>query len=196
VRAALCAGVLAAALFACVSYDELPLCGPYDWGAAATRVCSDSDEVTAWRASLAQLVLRRSQWVHPMKVPLHVGVDDRGRVGPVCVGSATADPGWSTRDRVAASLRQLRAAPPAPACLAGTTVDLTAALVEGGAPASYAGPIGMIACEPDARDRDDCSQRIEWVCGTLDDDTRKPYRNACEACSDRRVLGFFETYCF
>jgi hypothetical protein len=159
-------------------------------------VCSDSDEAKAWRATLAGLVLRRSQWSYPMGVPLYVGVDGAGRVGPVCVGSATSDPSWSTRDRVGASLPQLRAAPPAPACLTGTTVDLTAALVESSAPGSYAGPLGLIACAPDARDVDDCPQEIDWVCGIQRNEARQPYRNGCTACTDRRVIGYYETYCW
>jgi hypothetical protein len=186
----------AAALAACVSYDDLPLCGPYDWNQAAARVCTDSDEAQAYRRFLAEQVLRRSQWSYPMGVPLHVGVDRSGRVGPVCVGSPTQEPSWSTRDRVAASLRNLRAAPAAPACLAGTTVDLTSALVEWGAPDSYSGPIGLIPCEPDSREVDDCPVRIEWVCGVHRDDTRAAYRNACHACNDSRVLGYTETYCW
>ena len=189
------AGLLAAAgLFACItSYDELPLCGAFDWGAAATRDCADSDEVQAYQARLAHEVLRRSQWEYPAGVPLHVGIDARGRVGPVCVGSPTREAGWSTRDRVAASLRFLRAAPAAPACLTGTTVDLSSVLMERSTSASAELPLGARSCRG-LRDAA-CTSRFEHVCGVYRDGRRRSFTNACIACSDDGVVGYFELPC-
>lgn len=181
---------------ACVSYEDLPLCEALTARQRPSLECRQSDEAAAWQAKLAWEVLRRSQWQYPYGVPLHVEVDDAGRVGRVCVGSTAQEAGWSTRDRVAASLRSLRASPPAPACMAGTTVKLDGTLAEQGLPeGSEPPPLGMTPCEGPADHHQHCPSEQRVVCAVLRDGGRRSYLNACEACRERDVIGWFDFQC-
>lgn len=187
--------LLTLALVACVTpYDELPLCGLVATRDLAPSACAKTKEAKAYREQLANEVLRRSQWEYPPRLPLRVQLDPGGRVGGVCVGSQKKPPGWNTRDRVASSLRALRAAPPAPACLAGTTVDLTRALMDLGVPpGTPPTPIGMTWCD-ELRDSV-CANRMETVCAVYDDGRRRTYPNACDACRNPSVVGYLDFTC-
>lgn len=188
--------LVAATVLACVSYEELPLCGAVSARERPTLACRESDEAAAWQSLLAWEILRRSQWQYPYGVPLNVEVDDGGRVGRVCVGSAGQEAGWSTRDRVAASLPSLRSAPPAPACMSGTTVRLSRTLYEQGVPeGSEPPPLGMTPCEGPPEEFRHCPSERRVVCGVLRDRNRRSYPNACEACRDPDVIGWFDFHC-
>ncbi len=198
------AGFLAiAALLGCITpYDELPLCSSGAGAAGAgtlmrssrpTSVCRTSEEVQAYEDLLAFEVLRRSQWQFPNGVPLHVELDANRRVARVCVGNAASPPSWSVRDRVASSLRALRATPAAPACLAGTTLNLTSALVTGSVRDPFRFPIGMTDC-PELRNIR-CVNQLRHVCAYYRDGRRRSFDNACEACREELVVGYMDFVC-
>ena len=176
---------------ACVSYDELPLCAAFP-GDLPTSECQATDEVEAYRWALAQEVLRWTQWEFPRNAPLRVHVGDELRVDRVCVGSASADPGWSTRDRVAASLRGLRRVGPAPVCLVDTTLELSGTLVANSFEPGANIPLAMLPCEADM---DRCINQLDEVCGFFYNGQRKTYPTPCDACADPRVAGYLEFEC-
>ncbi len=198
------AGFLAvAALLGCItSYDALPLCGS-DASAAGsgtlmrssrpTTVCRTSEEVQAYEDLLAFEVLRRSQWQFPNGIPLHVDLDANRRVARVCVGNPVSQASWSDRDRVASSLDSLRATPPGPACLAGTTLDLSSALVTGSVRDPFRFPIGMTDC-PERRNLR-CINQLRHVCAYYRDGSRRSFDNACEACREEFVVGYMDFVC-
>ncbi len=198
------AGFLAvAALLGCITpYDELPLCSSGTDAAGAgtlmrssrpTTVCRTSDEVRDYEDLLASEVLRRSQWQFPNGIPLHVELDANRRVARVCVGNAGSQASWSVRDRVASSLGPLRATPAGPACLAGTTLDLTSALVTGSVRDPFRFPIGMSDC-PEPRNRR-CANQLRHVCAYYRDGRRRSFDNACEACRATHVVGYLDFVC-
>lgn len=188
-------GLIVAMAFAgCITpYSELPLCTVDSRGDAPTTSCRLSAPVEQYRAALATEVLRRSQWQYPAGLPLEVKLDANRRVTHVCVGDEESKPGWSTRDRVASSLRSLRSAPPAPECLAGTSFDLSSTLVELSAPDWVVDlPAGMSSCDGY---RDTQCPNLMAVCGVFRDGRRRSFANACDACQDGRVVGFFDFVC-
>jgi hypothetical protein len=190
-----CGLLLAIAIAGCITpYDELPLCVGDARGEAPTTECSLSQEVETYRAALAHQVLRWSQWQYPPGLPLRVRLSEQRRVTDVCVGSPGREPSWSERDRVAASMRHLRAVPSGPTCLAGTTLELSGTLVAASIPDWAAHlPAGMTSC---ARYRDgSCPSPLTTVCGVHKDGRRRTYANACAACDEERVVGFFDFHC-
>lgn len=192
-----------AALLGCItSYDALPLCGSDARAAGSgtlmrssrpTVACRTSDEVRAYEELLAFEVLRRSQWQFPNGIPLHVDLDANRRVARVCVGNPVSRASWSDRDRVASSLDSLRATPPGPACLAGTTLDLSSALVTGSVRDPFRFPIGMTDC-PERRNLR-CVNQLRHVCAYYGDGRHRSFENACEACSDEQVVGYLDFVC-
>jgi hypothetical protein len=175
-------------------YAELPLCTSDSRGEAPTTSCRLSSAVEEYQAVLATEVLRRSQWQYPPGLPLQVRLNGARRVTGVCVGSQSSKPGWSTRDRVASSLGSLRSALPGPECLANTTIDLSSALLDLSIPEWAASlPPGMESC--DGYRDESCPNLASAVCGVFKDGRRRTFANACEACEDYAVVGFFDFEC-
>lgn len=187
------AGLAAALLLACItSYQELPLCAALSPRDPPPDACVDSAEVEDYQARLAYEILRHSLWEYPNGVPLHVALRPDRRVGLVCVGSERARAGWSDRDRVAASLGALRQLPPAPACLAGTTLDLSGELTRRSVPpGGIRLPHAMLDC------RELQGQRCvpQPVCGVFQNGRRRTYPDACEACREPALVGYLEFEC-
>jgi hypothetical protein len=94
---------------------------------------------------------------------------------------------------VASSLDSLRATPPGPACLAGTTLDLSSALVTGSVRDPFRFPIGMTDC-PERRNLR-CINQLRHVCAYYRDGRHRSFENACEACRDEQVVGYLDFVC-
>ncbi len=189
------AGLVAALLLACItSYQELPLCAALSPRDPPPDSCADSAAVVDYEDRLTFEILRHSLWEYPAGVPLHVALRSDRRVGLVCVGSESARPGWSARDRVAASLGALRSLPPGPACLAGTTLDLTGELTRRSIPAGAIRlPVGTRSCREFQGVR--CVPQPVEVCAVFQDGRRRTYPNACEACREPSVVGYLDFEC-
>ena len=188
-------GPLAALLLvACTSYEDLPLCRDLARRERPSASCAASSDVARYEKLLADEILRQSDWEYPDGVPLHVTLRPDGRVGVVCVGKETAKASWSARDRVAASLPGLRRVRPGPACLAGTTLDLTSVLARRRAPSGGVRlPYGTVSCD-EVRGRR-CVHRVGEVCGVFRDGRLRTYPDACEACQHPSIVGYLEFPC-
>ena len=185
--------------------SELPYCSRLDHARTPLTVCQRSEEVQAYEDRLAATILQRSQWQHPGRVPVRVELTEARTVGTVCMGRAEAPPSWSARDRVAASLDDLRSLPAGPECLAGTTLDLTPRLVEMATGSPLDGDFRMVrACSdfdhrlPDGNPMPPgwaCAGEREPVCAVYRDGSRRTFPTYCDACRARGVDGFVTGVC-
>jgi len=124
------------------------------------------------------------------RLPVVIEFDPRARVESVCVEQG-ASVGRRVRERLDRAIRTLRAMPPAPACLAGTRLELAedfADASKGWRRKSYRRPEVEELCTV-------VEQRClgawrEPVCALRTDGSRKTYPDACQACRDPAVTGY------
>jgi hypothetical protein len=121
--------------------------------------------------------------------------DDRARVESVCLESGASLGSRAARAQLDRAIRTLRAMPPAPACLAGTRLELAEDLAD--ANRSWRGgsrtPQVEERCSPGLQPS--CAGWQEPVCALLSDGSRETYPDACQACRDPAVTGYDEGRC-
>jgi len=176
----------------------VPRCAPLPAEERIAEECRAEPAVAALEQELAAEIADRLKWKHPTELPLRVAFDANAVVESICFGSPSAVPDWRLRSDVARALPKLRAAGPGPACLAGSSLDLTHALVVGGEP-----PPTRRRSRIQASDLSSCTglrevvctDQGQTVCGVFPDGTRRTYANACEACSNSFVKGYWPGAC-
>jgi hypothetical protein len=127
------------------------------------------------------------------RLPIVIEFDDRARVASVCMEEG-ASVGSKVRKQLDRAIRTLRAMPPAPACLAGTRLELGEDLAEAsrGGRRNERRPVVEAQCLPI---QPPCAGWQEPVCALLTDGSRETYPDVCQACRDPAVTGYDEGRC-
>ena len=190
---------ITAMVTACAGAENFPIprCLPTEALPLASADCAATPEVTRYREDLAHTLLNQLRWEHSESLPLRAEVDASGSVDTVCVAGDVTSLGWSVRRQIARSNSALQATPPGPACVAGTSLDLTDALVrESRRRARTAdGAESLASCALLRASGDVCIQQHAPVCAVFPNGDRRTYSNACDACKDSFVGRFLEGAC-
>jgi hypothetical protein len=128
------------------------------------------------------------------RLPIVIELDDRARVDSVCLEEG-ASVGSRVRQQLDRAIRTLRAMPPAPACLAGTRLELGEDFAEasrGWRGREHRQPRVEELCSPGLQS---CAGWQDPVCALLSDGSRETYPDACQACRDPAVTGYDEGRC-
>jgi len=182
---------IAASWFACagVQAPELPLCVESELRPLPDASCElDADVVDYKRDTV--LTLWGYVGSESPRLPVVIEFDPRARVESVCVEQG-ASVGRRVRGQLDRAIRTLRAMPPAPACLAGTRLELAedfADASKGWRRKSYRRPEVEELCT--VGERRCLGAWREPVCALRTDGSRKTYPDACQACRDPAVTGY------
>ncbi len=182
---------IAASALACagVQAPELPVCAASELRPLPAASCElDADVVDYKRDTV--LTLWSYVGSESPRLPVVIHFDPRARVESVCVEPG-ATVGRRAPDQLARAIRTLRAMPPAPACLAGTRLELAEDFAD--ASKGWRRKSNRL---PDVEELCTLGERRclgSWrdpVCALRTDGSRKTYPDACQACRDPAVTGY------
>lgn len=114
---------VALVLAGCASPPAVPFCEPLESLPPAPPAACRHDPAVVDYAELLSDIIGQDAGT----LLFRIGFDADARVGAICAERAPTLDRWTARHEVAERLEQVRALPPAPACLAGFRLDLNEA---------------------------------------------------------------------
>ena len=173
---------------------EVPLCSAPELRPEPTEACREQADFAVYRDELARTLAQELRWQIPSPLSLSVELDSGARVERVCAAPEAASLPWNLRRWLVGSLGPLRAIPAGPVCAANARVELSDALLEATSMTPEAAAVIELASCLGIREHVCIEQNAE-VCGVFADGTRHTYPNACNACENTSLKGWFEGRC-
>ncbi len=186
---------IAASEIACagVGLPALPVCPAAGLRPLPESSCELDEDVADYKRDTV-LTLWSYVGSGSPRLPIVIELDGRARVESVCLEEGVSL-GSRAREQLDRAIRTLRAMRPAPACLAGTRLELAEDFADasrGWRRKTRALPEVEEFC---LRSQQGCVGWNEPVCALLNDGSRETYRDACQACRDPNVRGYDEGRC-
>jgi hypothetical protein len=172
--------------------ETVPICTSEEENRGPARSCAATAAFDTYFLELSRTLDAGLRSRYPENLPLRVRFDAAGGIASVCAGDAAGGPPSGAYSRVSRSIPALRAVEGAPACLAGTSLDLTTG-IETQRRRIHSSPAGLgpgpLASCTSIRNVI-CIDAYDPVCAVYPDGATRTYANACEACSDTFVKGY------
>lgn len=172
---------------------EQPVCSAAALRPEPAEECSATREVAVYRRRVAATLADTMRWQVAPEVPLSVELDAESRVERICLPADAPPTPWGLRRDLARSAAELRAQGPGPACVAGTRIELESA--GPGISVTTADPPEPALASCSGLRNQVCIEQYAPVCAVFPDGTRRTHSNACNACENSTVKGWFDGPC-